>query len=44
MSWRKTKRKPHRQIYVLQKETIAIADTANFKESKTHNDSPQSRV
>ncbi|MFN6482616.1 MULTISPECIES: hypothetical protein [unclassified Nostoc] len=44
MSWKKTNRKPHRQIYGLQKETIAIADTANFPESEVHKDSPQSQV
>ncbi|MEH2090279.1 hypothetical protein [Nostoc sp.] len=39
-----TRGKPHRQIYGLLKETIAIADTANFKESEVHKDSSQSQV
>ncbi|OYD93042.1 hypothetical protein CDG76_20275 [Nostoc sp. 'Peltigera membranacea cyanobiont' 210A] len=41
---KETRGKPHRQIYGLLKKTIAIADTANFKESKVHNDLPQSQV
>ncbi|MEH2035876.1 hypothetical protein [Nostoc sp.] len=52
MSWKRTRGqgdgetrgKPHRQIYVLRKETIAIADTADFKASEVHKNSPQSQV